>query len=109
MAQVTAKVKVTDRRRLGDEEVTVSFGPDYDENGRNAAWAAATPALSLVMTVNGKVANQFEMGQTGTLTFEMDAEPQESGEQSPSYTEHEDGSVPEQRDAQAGEGAASQQ
>jgi hypothetical protein len=76
---VTAKVRVEDRRRNGDE-VALRFAPDYQDD-RNKEWAAATPALSLSMTVKGAVADQFPMGATGTLTFEMDEQAdQEQGE-----------------------------
>lgn len=93
---VTAKVKVEDRRRTGDE-VALRFGPDYQDD-RNKAWAASTPNLSLSMTVRGKVADQFPMGATGTLTFDMDEQ-----------ADQEQGETDDQEQDEPGEGAASQQ
>lgn len=47
------------------------FFPDYDD-GRNKEWAAATPALSLTMTVKPEVAERFEVGAHYTLTFSQE-------------------------------------
>jgi hypothetical protein len=65
---VTAKIQCSLKEKYG-EQTTVSFGPDY-QDGRNKEWATATPALSLTMTLNGSVADQFEPGMKYTLTFE---------------------------------------
>jgi uncharacterized membrane protein len=76
MAVITAKITCTqkDSVTVGDTTQTqLSFAPDYTQ-GRNASWAAATPALSLNMTVNGDVAEHFDTGQPYTLQFEPDAE-----------------------------------
>jgi len=100
---VTAKIKVTDVRREGGG-TNLSFGPDYDQNGKNQAWADATPYLDFRMKVNGEVADHFELGQSFTVTFEPEAA--QAGEQSPEYAGQPGDSV---ADAQAGEGAASQQ
>lgn len=68
--RVTAKVKLANKSELqhGDQ-VGLSFAADY-EDGRNAEWAAATPSLSLSMTVKAEVAEHFERGHAYTLTFE---------------------------------------
>lgn len=66
--QVTAKVKL-DRKDEGAGQVSLAFSPDYAD-GRNAEWAAYTPALSLQMTVKPEVATHFEQGKPYTLTFE---------------------------------------
>lgn len=66
--QVTAKAQVNSRSE-GPGPVSLSFGPDY-QDGRNAEWAAATPALSISMTVReGDVADFFEQGGKYTVTF----------------------------------------
>lgn len=73
MRVVTAKVACTSKQPAWEGASTLSFGPDYAD-GRNAEWAAATPALSLSMTVNGDVADAFELGGKYTLSFEPSAE-----------------------------------
>lgn len=81
ISAVTAKVQVNTKSVYGEgdgQQSSLSIGPDYTD-GRNAEWAAATPALSLSMTVNGDVGDFFEQGAKYTLTFTRDDEP-ESGE-----------------------------
>lgn len=74
---ITAKIKCTSKVYAGmanDEELSrLEFTPDY-RDGRNAEWAAATPSLSLCMTVRGAVADRFEVGTCYTLTFEPAAD-----------------------------------
>ena len=70
---VSAKVMVTSLTVEEDKDgsparARVGFSPDYAD-GRNKAWADATPSLSLNMTLNGAVANSFVLGQRYTLTF----------------------------------------
>jgi hypothetical protein len=65
---VTAKVKLTNKQPYGNGS-TLTFEPDY-QDGRNRAWAEATPNLHLVTTWLGDVAEQFEVGDAVTLTFE---------------------------------------
>lgn len=66
---ITAKIKCTSKETSFDAEAaTLYFAPDY-EDGRNTEWAAATPALSLCMTVKGAIADRFEVGTPYTLTF----------------------------------------
>lgn len=66
--QVTAKAQVNSRSE-GPGPVLLSMGPDY-QDGRNAEWAAATPALSISMTVReGEAADFFEQGGKYTITF----------------------------------------
>lgn len=50
------------------DEVALEFHADYSDN-RNAAWARATPALSVHMTVLPEVAADFTAGAAYTLTF----------------------------------------
>lgn len=74
-AKVTAKVTVSRSEKpggAGEGSTTVYFGPDYND-GRNAEWAVATPALSLTMTVKDEVAKHFPVGKPFTLVFEEDA------------------------------------
>lgn len=77
-AKVTAKVKVSARTdNVWNEgtpsEVAVAqltFTVDYND-GRNKEWAAATPALSLSMSVRKEIADaHFPLGRAITLTFE---------------------------------------
>jgi hypothetical protein len=71
MAQVTAKVKCNSKKIWGSEGAAFEFGVDYAD-GRNKAWAAATPTLSVNISV--KDANLFEVGKAYTLTFTVDDE-----------------------------------
>jgi hypothetical protein len=71
--RVTARVCVQNKAPYG-ELTQLSFVPDYQDN-RNAAWAAATPALSLSMSVKGDVAALFEVGDAISLTFSKTQEP----------------------------------
>lgn len=73
---VTAKIHCASKVSSGGQSV-LTFAPDYADP-RNAAWAAATPHLSLTMTVKDYVAPAFEAGKSYTLTFEP--EPDESEE-----------------------------
>lgn len=74
---VTAKVVVTSKQIAGEgtqyEQVSLGFMPDYAD-GRNKAWAVATPSLSLNMTVKPEVAEHFRQGDTYTLTFSPNAD-----------------------------------
>jgi hypothetical protein len=73
MGDVTAKVVCTSKSMWADgETASLAFGPDYAE-GANAAWAAATPALSLSMTVKGGVSELFEQGRAYTLVFQSES------------------------------------
>lgn len=67
--QVTAKVTVTGKTKVADDQYTVHFTPDYND-GRNKEWAKFTPALSLSMTVKEPVSDFFEAGKGYLLTFE---------------------------------------
>lgn len=70
MASVTAKVKLDSADSDGSEQTTLRFSPDYQDD-RNKEWAAATPSLSLIMTVRNEVAEQhFSVGDRYTLTFD---------------------------------------
>ncbi len=69
---VTAKVKLNVKSEHGegdDRYAVLSFAPDY-QDGRNAAWALATPHLHLEMTVRGDVGDLFQAGKSYTLTFD---------------------------------------
>jgi hypothetical protein len=68
MTAVTAKVECTRYDTGWQDSVALTFSPDYAD-GRNADWAAATPALSLSMTVKADVAEHFKQGGKYTLTF----------------------------------------
>lgn len=69
MAQVTAKVRCNSMKIWGDTGASFEFGVDYAD-GRNKAWAQATPTLSVNITV--KDGDLFEVGKPYTLTFELD-------------------------------------
>lgn len=75
MSGFTAKVRLT--HKSDTSPVSLSFMPDYAE-GRNAAWAAATPSLSLSMTVKDEIAAGLEVGTNFTLTFEPE-QPEQAG------------------------------
>lgn len=75
---VTAKVIVNAKTAFftdtdgGNREinyVSLSIGPDYAD-GANAEWAKYTPTLSLSMNVLPSVAENFNVGDKFTLTFE---------------------------------------
>lgn len=69
---VTAKVMVSTKQTQNEgtpyEQVYLGFAVDYAD-GRNKAWAVATPTLSLNMTVKPEVAAHFQQGRAYTLTF----------------------------------------
>ena len=69
--QITAKVTVSAKEDVSDEQTRLVFQPDYAD-GANAEWAKYTPALALDMVVKGDVSAQFEQGDHFTLTFEKD-------------------------------------
>jgi len=68
----TAKVCCTSKTPTADG-FHVTFGPDY-QDGRNKAWAAATPSLSLSMNLNADAGHLADAGTNYTLTFEADSE-----------------------------------
>ena len=68
----TVKVILQAKNDLpGADMVPLTFAPDY-QDGRNKEWAAATPALSLTMSVKRELADQLQPGQRLTGTFEVD-------------------------------------
>lgn len=73
MANVTAKIKVTNMSSPVGDQQTITFSPDYEDE-RNKEWAKFTPALSLSMTVKEEVAKNFHLGQAYTLTFSPEEE-----------------------------------
>lgn len=82
---VTAKFNVSRKSPLGEytkpdgEEVPawaheVEFTPDYAQ-GRNAEWAAATPAGMIRLTIKNELASeQFNPGDHYTIIFERNEE-----------------------------------
>jgi hypothetical protein len=71
MAQVTAKVRCNSKKIWGSTGASFEFGVDYAD-GRNKAWAQATPSLSVNIAVND--GELFEVGRPYTLTFTADDE-----------------------------------
>lgn len=68
---VTAKFKVSRRSEMG-WATEIELTPDYAQ-GRNAEWAEATPAGMIRLTVkNTLAAEQFELNQPFTVTFEAE-------------------------------------
>lgn len=65
----TAKVEISSKQE-GDrvDPVAFVFQPDYGQ-GRNAEWAAATPALALSMSIKKELADKLRKGQRFTVTF----------------------------------------
>lgn len=68
---VTAKVELRSKKPGYNGQI-LEFGPDYAD-GRNKEWAAATPSLSLSMTVIDSVAEHFIQGEKYTLTFSKES------------------------------------
>jgi hypothetical protein len=66
---ITAKVECQGHTPSFGESTNLVFTPDYAD-GRNAAWAAATPSLQFQMNVMNSVAALFELGGKYTVTFE---------------------------------------
>lgn len=66
---VTAKIKLNSKSEPIEGQVNLGFNADY-EDGANKEWAKYTPSLSLSMNVLESVAEQFERGDSITLTFE---------------------------------------
>lgn len=73
MANITAKIKVTNMSSPVGGQQTISFSPDYNDE-RNKEWAQFTPSLSLSMSVKDEVAGYFAVGQAFTLTFTPEEE-----------------------------------
>jgi hypothetical protein len=71
MANVTAKVKLTSKTLYEGGSQQLVFGVDYT-GGKNSSWAAATPSLTLTMSVKNEVAETFVLGGAYTLTFAED-------------------------------------
>lgn len=70
---VTAKFKVSRRSDMG-WGTEVEMTPDY-AHGRNAEWAAATPAGMIRLTIQNEAASeQFPEGSFQTVTFEQTEE-----------------------------------
>jgi hypothetical protein len=69
---ITAKVVLQNKQVVSPgteyEQVQLTFVPDYAD-GRNKAWAVATPGLTLSMSVKPEVARSFQNGQAYELRF----------------------------------------
>lgn len=65
---VTAKIKVTGKGPVINQQVALSFNADYLDE-RNQEWAYYTPALNVHMTAKESVANLFGVNQSFTLVF----------------------------------------
>lgn len=76
MSGVTAKVRCVSKeiRGEGDARIaSVAFSANYsDANGErvNTDWSAATPHLSVSMTLSAGAVDLFEQGRNYTLIFE---------------------------------------
>lgn len=71
---ITAKVRCASKTETGEgdsRQASVTFQPDYNDD-RNKEWAAATPNLSLSMTLKRQAAALFEEGAAYTLEFVED-------------------------------------
>lgn len=68
---MTAKVKLYSISK-GAEQTQLSFSADYAE-GRNKEWALNTPILNLTMSVKNGIAEDYNVGQAFTLTFEPES------------------------------------
>lgn len=65
---ITAKAKVTSKTPNTEGQMNLNFGADYSDD-RNKEWAKYTPILNVTMVVLDSVAENFELGQSFTLTF----------------------------------------
>lgn len=80
MNGVTAKVKLVQQQKpggAGPGSTTLGFGPNYGNGTKNEAWAAATPAINLTMTVKDEVGDQFESGKAYDLLITEDPDQSE--------------------------------
>jgi hypothetical protein len=68
MTQITAKAQINSLSEGYAGAVNLAFGPDY-QDGRNAEWAAATPSLSISMTVQPSVGDLFKLADKWTVIF----------------------------------------
>jgi hypothetical protein len=67
----TAKVAVVRKADSVDGQTRLVFTADYAD-GRNKEWSKYTPNLTLDMVVLDSVAEQFNLGDAFTLTFERE-------------------------------------
>lgn len=82
MPEVTAKVTLSNKQTpgwSGAGSTSLTFTPDY-QDGRNKAWATATPGLNLTMTVKDEVAEHFDLHGKYTLVFQPTDESDTAGE-----------------------------
>lgn len=70
----TAKLKLGSKFPSSTSTTALTFGPNYGAHGAevNKEWAEATPSLRLQMTVKNALAEQLELGDEFTVTFERD-------------------------------------
>lgn len=64
----TAKLFLTTKTLVPDDQVHLEFGPDYAD-GRNKEWAKYTPGLTLRLTVLAEVAERFTEGKSYVMTL----------------------------------------
>lgn len=77
----TAKVQISSKQDDDQADpVAFVFQPDYGQ-GRNAEWAAATPALALSMSIKKELADRLRAGQRFTVTFTPEDEDDSAAEQ----------------------------
>lgn len=70
---VSARFRVTRRSEM-EWATEIEMTPDYAQ-GKNAEWAAATPAGMIRLTVkNEAAAEQFKQGSPVAITFEFPEE-----------------------------------
>lgn len=70
----TLKLKVTGRTEVGNDQVQLNFGADYDD-GKNAEWARYTPSASLSFVVKTEcAAADYQIGTAVTVTLDESAE-----------------------------------
>lgn len=65
---ITAKVKLIMKMDQHNGDVALHFAADYVD-GRNKAWATASPSLYYQMLVKREVADLFAMQGAYTVTF----------------------------------------
>ena len=67
---VTAKARVY-KSPAYTEHVRLDFTADYND-GRNKAWASATPVFNLTMYVTTEAAEKFDQGAAYVVTFDKE-------------------------------------
>ncbi len=72
---ITAKIKVTGKNPIGDNQTTLRFGVNYTDD-KNKEWARFTPILNFSIVVRDSVAKKFELNRPYILILTPDVVPE---------------------------------